>query len=210
MILVIGLALGVILNVLYTALHPNDSRRSGIFIATLAFTILGLAASGEILNHLATMIPMKMDLYVYRMDGIFWFEASFATGRFLLAHPALKSLAFGAYDGMPLAILGAFTAHLYRNGRPRLLVEAFVINLFLAVPLYVMFPVCGPGIAFSSFPYLPQIAHIGPMALIGPPNGVPSVHTSTALLILFFCWRWRAGRLLASLYLGLIILSTHG
>src|SRR5580700_8821268 len=135
MILVIGMTFAVILNAVHTARHKEDSKRGYIFIATLALTIVGLCICQEMLNHLATLIPVKLDLYVYRWDGLFG-QPSFAIGQFLLRHRALQTVAFEAYGCLPLAMILAFAAQLYRSLDPSRLIWAFVLNLLLALPIY--------------------------------------------------------------------------
>ena len=65
------------------------------------------------------------------------------------------------------------------------------------------------------FPDFPKRipAHVIPHAilLVGPPpNGVPSVHTSNALLACWFLRHWAAGRILSGFFLMLTVLSTLG
>lgn len=75
------------------------------------------------------------------------------------------------------------------------LVPAFVLNLLLSLPSYLLFRVCGPSYAFPSFPALPSgpvVPH--PVFLTAPPNGIRSIHFSMALLfwygrkLPFGCW----------------------
>jgi membrane-associated phospholipid phosphatase len=118
-----------------------------------------------------------------------------------------------SYDILEIAAFGTFAIYLYRCSQSETirLIETFLLNLIAAVPLYLIFPVCGPGFAFPSYPALPQMPLIPHMiAINAAPNGVPSVHTSTALLILWFMWRWPWGRIAASGYLALIVLATLG
>jgi len=89
--------------------------------------------------------------------------------------------------------------------------EAAVSALIAAVPFYLLFPVCGPEFAFPHFPALPPAPMVPHMvAIAAAPDGVPSVHTSTALLILWFLWRWPWGRVAGLVYLALIVLATMG
>jgi len=48
------------------------------------------------------------------------------------------------------------------------------------------------------------------MTISAAPNGVPSVHTSTALLVLYFLRHWRFGMVAGSVFLGLTVLATLG
>jgi membrane-associated phospholipid phosphatase len=50
------------------------------------------------------------------------------------------------------------------------------------------------------------VPHMIPVA--AAPNGIPSVHFATALLVAWICRYWRPGQILAFLYLILIGIST--
>lgn len=157
---------------------------------------------------------MKLDYYIFWIDGLLSFEPSFVIGR-LLQHIAwLKWTAFAAYDLMPATMVVVFAVYLIK--RP--LVEAsrvvatFGLNLFGGLPFYLLFPVCGPKYAFPSFPFHAP-AHLIPHAIIllgPPPNGIPSVHTSTALLTFWFLRRWPAGRIAGAGFVALTVLATLG
>jgi membrane-associated phospholipid phosphatase len=108
-------------------------------------------------------------------------------------------------------MLGAFAATLLlRPEREAIRVaQTFLLNLFAALPIYLLFPVCGPAFAFPSFPALPLaglVPHL--LAISAAPNGVPSVHMSSALLVLWFLRRWPWGRAIGGVYAALIVLST--
>jgi hypothetical protein len=112
---------------------------------------------------------------------------------------------------LPCAMLALFAAHLWSpEGDCRTLLEAFALNSFLAVPIYVLLPVCGPVFVFAGFPWSPPPVDMHVIAVAAAPNGMPSVHMSTALLILIYAWRWPAGRPLGLIFLVLIILGTLG
>jgi hypothetical protein len=154
-----------------------------------------------------------MDNYIFGMDGLLGFQPSFWAGQLLRAHGSLHLLAALAYNILPGVYVGVFALYLLQRpmrdaGRVAL---AFALNIFAALPIYLLFPVYGPRAAFHSFPVLPQ-EHV-PMRLvatIGTPNAIPSVHFSSALLILWFLWRWRSGRIFGVLFLALTILATLG
>ena len=86
-------------------------------------------------------------------------------------------------------------------------VAGAIKNFVAIVPLYLLFPVCGPGYAFPALPG-PLLAH--PFLLHAAPNGVPSGHTSSALLILALLWPWKWARLFGFLFLGLTVFATLG
>ena len=108
-------------------------------------------------------------------------------------------------------MLALWAVYLWTRSQPESLqvLATFFANLVLAVPIYFLVPVCGPAFAFRNFPWQIPL-HLEPhrMVLYAAANGIPSVHTSTALLIVWFARRWKLGRILAPLYLALILLAT--
>src|SRR4051812_31692653 len=88
------------------------------------------------------------------------------------------------------------------------LLRTFALNLVSAVPLYMFFPVCGPRYAFPDFPHDSGHQLVHPVAISAPPNGVPSGHFSTALLIIWFLRKWPLGQIVGVLFGLLTILAT--
>jgi len=87
------------------------------------------------------------------------------------------------------------------------MVWAFVINLLVSPVFYLLVPVCGRRFAFPMFPLDP--GHVVPhmVRIDATPDGMPSLHLSTALLTVWFSRRNRAGFVLAMVYLLLIVVS---
>jgi hypothetical protein len=87
---------------------------------------------------------------------------------------------------------------------------ALLLNFALAPLLYAAFPVAGPRFAFPSFPAMPDsiVPHV--LYFHAAPNGVPSVHMSTALLVWWYSRRWRVGSVAALIHLALVVMSTLG
>jgi hypothetical protein len=138
-------------------------------------------------------------------------------GRFYLAEWVnssipLRILASVSYGLLPAMMFMAFAANLLWDSEDRALQAAKTIaaNLFLALPLYLLFPVCGPQFAFPHFPQTPVGIEAVKIAIQAAPNGVPSVHTSTALLILWFMGRSWAGRCAGIIFLALTVFATLG
>jgi hypothetical protein len=192
-------------------LAPRDRKRTEWLLVCVALAEPAGAAAQLTANRLSDLRPLKLDLYVYQFDRLFG-EPSFALGQLVQAHFWLKILVSVAYGLLPTMIFAAFAASLLLIGERQAIAaaRAFLLNLFLAVPLYLLFPVCGPAFAFPAFPALPRLGGALPMAIAAAPNGVPSVHTSSAILVLVFLWRWPWGRAAGAVYLGLIVLSTLG
>lgn len=161
---------------------------------------------------LSSVRPLKYDLYVYQLDQFFG-HPSFAAGRFLSGHPWLRYTGCLCYDWLVFAFVAVYAAYLWatNNRETERLVKTCVLNFVAAVPIYCLAPVCGPRYAFAGFPYH-QPEHVTAHALLlnAPPNGIPSVHTSSALLIFWFAKRWRLGQLLSGAFLLITLMTTIG
>jgi hypothetical protein len=191
---------------------PADRKRTEWLLCAACLVEPMGAAAQLTANWMTVLRPLKYDLFVYQLDRLFG-EPSFHLGQLVAAHLSLTILVSVSYSLLPVMCLAAFAANLIWASEARALftVKVFLLNAFLAVPLYLLFPVCGPAFAFPSFPALPLtsvVPHL--IALAAAPNGVPSVHTSTALLILFFLRRWRLGSIAGGVFLALTVLATLG
>jgi hypothetical protein len=156
---------------------------------------------------------MKLDYYVFWLDGLLGFQPSFATGMLLHRLPWLQAAAFTAYDFFSAAPVAVFAVYLFRRRyESSRVVATFLLNLFGAIPIYLLIPVCGPKATFPDFPFhLPGHLATHAILLVGPPpNCVPSVHTSTALLVFWFLRRWKLGQVAGALYVVLTVLATLG
>jgi len=189
----------------------DRKRTEWIMAAAVLFKTIGVF-SLFISNNLSRLRPLKYDLYVFQIDSFFG-NPSFHLGGFVASHHWILIPLSITYDGLEMAAFGTFVVYLYLrpNAETLQLVKAFLLNLIVAVPCYLLFPVCGPGFAFRSYPALPPLPLVPHMvAISAAPDGVPSVHTSTALLILYFMWRWPWGRMAAFIFLVLTVLATLG
>ncbi len=191
-------------------LDPQTRKQTEWLLVCAALVEPAASVSTLITRALSRLRPLKLDLYIYQIDCFFG-SPSFYIGRVVGAHLWLIILMSVSYCLLSVAIFCTFAVYMVlRPEREALRVAmTFLFNLFAAVPLYLLFPVCGPAFAFPNFPALPP-AHLFPhmMPISAAPNGVPSVHMSAALLILWFLWPWSWGRAISSIYLGLIIMST--
>lgn len=192
------------------SLVPGDRKRTEWLLVGAALAVPLGAVAETIAYALSAVRPLKYDLYIYRIDQLFG-QPSFFLGGLVYHHRALMILVSVTYGILPMVIFGVFAVYLYRrNGDALQVVKAFIVNMMAAVPLYLLFPVCGPAFAFARFPQLPGSVAAQPIAIHAAPNGVPSVHTSSALLILFFLWPWKWGRAFGFLFLALTVFATMG
>jgi membrane-associated phospholipid phosphatase len=166
------------------------------------------AVAQAIADGMSQLRPLKYDLFIYQFDA--WFgQPSFALGRIVQRHIWLEVILQIAYGIMPNVVAAALAAYIYlAEAELPIVLKAFAINLLAAPAFYLMLPVCGPQFAFPHFPQAAVVITARLIPLTAAPNGFPSVHTSTALLVLLITWRWWPGRALGILYLGLIVITT--
>ena len=191
---------------------PADRQRTE-WLLVASVLIQPAAAFAEFFaRNLSRICPRKYDLYGYRFDSFFG-QPSFHLGQLVWAHSWSKILVSTSYGLLPTAVLATFAAYLWLRPQHeiRSLVKAFVLNLFIAVIFYVLIPVCGPAFAFPHFPELPQgTITLHAMAIDAAPNGIPSVHMSTAILVAWFLRRWRWGLIVGGLFSALTVIATLG
>ena len=155
--------------------------------------------------------PVRFDFYVYRLDGLLGFQPSFALGQFVGDKAPLIVLLKLSYELLPIAIVAVFGGYLWCHSErdAMKMVPVFLLNLAMSVPFYLLCPVAGPLYAFPGFPALPAGAVVPhPILLHAPPNGMPSIHFSSALLILWYARKLPLGRWLGGAYLLLIAAAT--
>ena len=192
---------------LWMALRPQDSRRCGY--GTIAFAaMLGMCYLVNSFLGGMTYVSVRYDLYVSRLDGLLGFQPSAAVAHFVRAMPPWFNLVLLlTYGGMfAFATILVITAQWKKWESP---LKALMLNGVLAPVLYLLCPVSGPVYAFPSFPEMPATA-AHPIYLSSPPNGMPSVHFATALLIFWFARRSKIGAALAGVLVALTFIATLG
>jgi PAP2 superfamily len=209
----IGVAAALIFIGVRMTYVPADRKRCDWFLAAAALALPANMLSESTALLLSRLRPFKLDEYIFQLDGLLGFQPSFAIGRVLADHLWLKVISSMAYSVLPCAVLVVFGLYLWQRTAAETLtvLRTFLLNLFFAVPLYLLAPACGPAFAFAGFPFaLPEHLVPHPILLSAPPNCIPSVHMSTALLVAWFGWRWSTGRLLSVVYTVLIVIATLG
>lgn len=193
-------------------LVPRDRQRGGWFLLACLWTVALELGLPWFFAYSAELKPLKYDQYIYRLDGLLGFQPSFVLGRLFARLLPLDILGRLAYAFLPWVNLAVFAVYVWRCDRADLglMVRCALFNL-AGVLCYLIVPVAGPVYAFPQFPAVaPVIAHPALVAIGGPPNGIPSLHMSSALLILYFLRRWAYGRLFGWVYLGFTVLATLG
>ena len=165
------------------------TRAQTITLAAAGALPGSMAAAGAV-HLLSAVRPLKLDPYVYRIDGaLFHFQPSFAMGNLLRMAPALKTAAYWCYVGLPVAMLAIVALYVAKGLPVAPLARSLALCLFAAIPIYVAVPVAGPQYAFSNFPNPPAAVPAARIPIDAPPNGIPSVHFATAILLYLFARR---------------------
>jgi hypothetical protein len=209
----VGVAAAFICAGVRMTLVPSDRKRCDWFLGAAALALPANILSENTALFLSRLRPFKLDEYIFQIDGLLGLQPSFSIGRFVTHHIGLEIVSNMAYNILPCAVLAVFGLYLWQRSENETLtvVRAFVLNLFVAIPIYLLMPACGPAFAFAGFPFI-QPDHLAaqPIILHAPPNCVPSVHMSTALLIMWFVRQWRIPLLISVVYLTLIVVATLG
>lgn len=187
-------------------------RRIERLIVAVSLLIPGLVVAYAANQAVNVLRPRKLDLYIYQLDGLFRCEPSFVAGQFVHSLPVAFQVALSmAYSMMPVAMIVVYWVWVWRYPEEcSIVVRALVLHLALSVPCYFLVPVAGPSYAFPGFPAVPVTGPPHPIRLDALPNGVPSLHFSTALLCAWFARRFRFGHCLGLLYLIATALATLG
>jgi PAP2 superfamily len=195
-------------------LAPRDRQRTEAFFLFAVAVVPALLLCEWTTTAMSRLVPLKLDLYIAAIDGCLGFQPSFFMGALVAHHVSLYWAMEIAYGGMPMAMLAVYAAYLWRRPLAETvrLVQTFALAFLGGLAVYALCPACGPRYAFpAQFPFHPPAAIVPhPVAIGAPPNGVPSLHMTAALLILWFARHWIAGRLLAVVFLVLTVVATLG
>lgn len=199
--------------------NATDRRRTELLIVTW-FCAIPVTVFMELLarwlllllEHLETLMgwdsAVRYDLYVYSLaHGLG--TPSFMLGRVVAASQTLTFVVTQIYGMAIFVPVAVFTVYAYlRREQKGTVIKIFILNVLVAMPFYMLIPVSGPKYAFASFPQAPGPIAAHPITLAAVPNGIPSVHASTALLCAAFLWPWRWGKVFGSLFLALTVIAT--
>ncbi len=175
---------------------------------TACFVFVAQPIAGAVAGRLTPAISPHYDPIVYRIDGLLGFEPSYALGRLVLSTHTVPIFA-ATYDALAAVALLAIAVNILKETQClHEISAAFILNIVLAVPCYLLVPVAGPVHVFPGFPW--QFPHpAGPTILVAAvSNAMPSIHMATTLLIALYLWRWPLGRIFGILYAFSTVIST--
>lgn len=197
----------LLISFLWHAAHPRDRGFGKIATIVLSCAIFGTYCP-KLIAIIGRLRPLKYDLYIYRLDGLLGFEPSFSLAKLIRPHLWLFAGVLAAYYGLMVMIAFALVIQLKRGDPVLPIIQAFLINAFAAIPFYLLIPVSGPYYAFPQFPHLPGPVSPHPALINFPPNGVPSLHMSAALLLAYFARKWTVLRWVFWLFCGITVIAT--
>ena len=154
----------------YWLLTPKDRARAETMLSVSIFAQVVGCAIPPFLNWLATLTPVRYDSYAAKFDELLG-SPDASLRMFTETHRGFYALLLDGYGLMIPGVMIAFCYLLYVTSKTEALsfLSSVAMSAFLALPFYLVFPVSGPHYSAS----LPT----------APPNGVPSIHMATALLI---------------------------
>jgi len=134
-----------VLFVRYLLVSTNRLANEWLLLAAI-FVIPGELLAALIALSISKIRPFKFDLYVYQFDAALG-NPAFRLGQLAARHLWVANFFIVTYDLICTSMIFTFAVTLaYLTQRDALrVIVAFSLNLFMAVPIYVLFPVCGPS-----------------------------------------------------------------
>ncbi len=179
-------AIGALAVAIWMAFRQDDDSLPKLFLVIMCIPVVGMA-SGLSLQAANKAYPWKFDYVLYGIDHALAYSPSLVGGAVFSSHAGQAMVGF-IYSSIAIAMAFCYARALRSStARPNRLLIAYLINLVVGCALYWLVPACGPVYAFgrgfrSNLP-VPVVSRI---ELNGDPNAIPSLHFSTALIMLFF------------------------
>ena len=191
---------------------PSDRKRCEWIVVMLTFTYPLAYLISSACTWAAEIRPLKYDAYLLWIDGVLGFYPSYEMGRIVRGHRWLELLSGGIYNSTVVWPTAIFATYLYLKSPTEALrtLKVFTFAAICAFPFYLVFPAASPAVAFPGFPYALPSASLNLMWLKGPSNCVPSVHFTSALLVLWYARHWILGKVLGIVAVTFTIISTLG
>jgi hypothetical protein len=197
------------------AFRTGSNRKLSDFWLVMAISQLPVALITYVLIAVATARRVRYDLYLNAADRLFFFPANHLA-RFLGQHPTLHSICAADYLYWWVPIWIALLATAHRNlGEAWRALATYLLSGILAIPIYLLFPACGPATILPNFPEIYRgpihvVFAIGAPAHLAPTNCVPSVHFTVALLALWFLRKSKPLLILALVNVVITVVGTLG
>jgi len=187
------------------------TRRNDRNAGKILYFILGVTLAAFFLPTLLEvdnrLLPWKYDRLLYEVDRAMVISIL----RISAVTPDWLFLTFCLiYKSLPWVMTILAAVNMTRTGdHYRQMVTAFVVAYGIAGFLYIIVPACGPAYAMKWFN-----GSVAPMILNEAPNAMPSLHMTSAVLLLIFCGTGRWWRCAMAVYLigiagGTVLAGEH-
>ena len=178
---------------------------------------LSAGATSWTLDRTTLWHPKTLDLYLYSFDCSLGIQISFFVGIWFVRWIWLARLTEWIYGGVALPLGLVYAMQLKHQQRARTSIIAFLVAGPVGALFYNFIPATGPIHVFPNFPSIPistaLVARLAlePIAVSGPRNAIPSLHTAWVLLAF---WNSRHApfwaRAIAFLFLAFTVFATLG
>jgi len=138
---------------------------------------------GLVLHYENALFPDKFDPILYRLDGALGLSSAAIAATLRAGRPGLL---LDAVDRSLLLAMALWYGMTLERGHSPSILRAYLAEMLVGPVLYGLLLACGPIYAFATYPaQLPHPA-MELLRLSGDPNAVPSLHMSTAFLLILF------------------------
>lgn len=187
---------------------PEANERPKILIMILGL-LLFVPISQLIMDAESRGTPLKFDYFLYSIDSSLGVSA-FSVAR--LFSERTRAALFTVYNTLSFTMLLWYAVHLHleaRRGNAKHFLNACLVAYLGAPLLYLVVPARGPGYAFGSmFPSGSPAVHAALIPLDGWPNAMPSLHVTTALLLVILAPKIRSLQFVSWMYLAATVGAT--
>jgi hypothetical protein len=180
-------------------IRPASRTPAKIFLFIVATMIFG-PLSVLVMDFEKTSVAFKFDHHLQLIDNALGISAFWLARRFSPWH---RSFLFIVYETLGYWMILWYGLNLrFKHGKPRQLLISYLLSYGLAPVFYLIVPACGPRHAFGSiFPMRDPAVTAVRVPLDFWPNAIPSLHFTSAILLLHFSGGNRFWRCFAWLYL---------
>ena len=188
------------------------------FVPSLLFVTSEYFAD-NLLQWTSAIHPKVFDLYLFSFDASLHVQFPFLVGQAFSLWPTLRTAGLLFYIGLPIPIALIYAGRVLRMREKAIpSFVAFLATGPVGILFYNLLPALGPVHVFGqAFPWHPlpteRASHllVEPIALVGAPNAIPSLHMAWVLLV----WWYSRGlswweRAIAFAFLFFTVLATLG
>lgn len=190
----LGMASLAMLLLRYVWARPSERRLTALTLLPVVFILFSEWCASTFLQWTEHAQPKVLDIYLYSFDVSTRLQLPFVVGQWFDRFHPLLYVCVAAYVCLVAFISLAYIGCLLRDTRTALSAfVAFMITGPVGVVFYNLFPALGPRFLFAAqFPWHPLAVEqarrvlLEPIALGGPRNAMPSLHSAWIFLVLWY------------------------